>query len=197
MRAAPIGLLAGPDTDRLVRVAVEQSRITHRDPRCAAGAVAMAAAARAAARGGPLNVAAFAGEVAELAGRLDGSVAAAIELAAGWAPLGSEQALAALAEARLDPASPDGRLGISGHVVPTVAWAMYAFLRFPDSWIEAVATAIEVGGDTDTMGAMAGALAGARLGAAALPAGLVGRLNDRGEWGREALTRLAQESPMV
>jgi ADP-ribosylglycohydrolase len=41
-------------------------------------------------------------------------------------------------------------------------------------WITAV------GGDTDTLGAMAGALLGARHGTAVLPADLLGRLEERG-----------------
>ncbi|MCI0355014.1 MAG: ADP-ribosylglycohydrolase family protein, partial [Acidobacteria bacterium] len=65
------------------------------------------------------------------------------------------------------------------------------FLRSPDDYWETVCTAIAVGGDTDTMAAMAGAISGARLGIAALPAGLLERLTDRGEWGALELARLA------
>jgi ADP-ribosylglycohydrolase len=57
-----------------------------------------------------------------------------------------------------------------------------------------VCTAIEAGGDTDTMAARAGAISGARLGPAGLPAGLLARLNDRGGWGSEALTDLARRA---
>src|SRR6266536_1238268 len=41
MRAGPIGLLAR-DTAELVELAVAQSRVTHADPLCAAGAIAVA-----------------------------------------------------------------------------------------------------------------------------------------------------------
>jgi ADP-ribosylglycohydrolase len=57
-----------------------------------------------------------------------------------------------------------------------------------------VCTAIGVGGDTDTMAAMAGAISGARLGTGALPARLVERLNDRGRWGPDALIELARRA---
>ena len=44
MRAGPIGLLFFDDPDGLVRAAVDQGRITHQDPRCSAGGVAVAGA---------------------------------------------------------------------------------------------------------------------------------------------------------
>jgi poly(ADP-ribose) glycohydrolase ARH3 len=52
------------------------------------------------------------------------------------------------------------------HTVPA---AMYAFLRCPESFHEAVYYAISLGGDTDTTGSMAGALAGAFLGSQLIP----------------------------
>ena len=54
-------------------------------------------------------------------------------------------------------------------------WSLYAFLRSPDDYWETICTAIGVGGDTDTMAAIAGAISGARLGVAALPADLIWR----------------------
>lgn len=56
----------------------------------------------------------------------------------------------------------------------------------------AAVVARAVGGDTDTMAAMAGAISGARSGAEALPGNLMARLNDRGEWRAAALVELAQ-----
>lgn len=47
----------------------------------------------------------------------------------------------------------------------SVPGAIYAFLRCPESFHEAVYFAISLGAETDTTGAMAGALAGAFLGA--------------------------------
>jgi len=108
--------------------------------------------------------------------------------------LGPDRAAAALEAAGLDPADTAAWRGVSAHVVPSVVWALYSFLSSPDSYWDAVCTAICVGGDTDTMGAMAGALAGARLGAGALPGALVERLNDRGSWDGRALGELAQVS---
>jgi len=50
--------------------------------------------------------------------------------------------------------------------VPT---AIYSFLAQPDSFAEAVRSAISLGGDTDTIGAMTGAISGAYLGISAIP----------------------------
>jgi len=77
-------------------------------------------------------------------------------------------------------------------VIPSVLWSLYAFLRSPDDYWETVCTAIAVGGDTDTMAAIAGAISGARVGVAGLPQSLLSRVNDRGEWGPGELAELAR-----
>jgi len=48
--------------------------------------------------------------------------------------------------------------------------ALYAFLRHPESFTEAVLYALSLGGDTDTIASMTGALGGAYLGERAIPA---------------------------
>jgi poly(ADP-ribose) glycohydrolase ARH3 len=50
--------------------------------------------------------------------------------------------------------------------VPT---AIHCFLRHPESYPETVTYAISLGGDTDTIAAMAGAISGAYLGIEAIP----------------------------
>ncbi len=66
--------------------------------------------------------------------------------------------------------------------------------RFRSDRPEPQCTAIGVGGDTDTMAAIAGAISGARLGPDALPQDLVDRLTDRGEWGRDRLAELGRRA---
>jgi ADP-ribosylglycohydrolase len=100
-------------------------------------------------------------------------------------------------ESGLDPAHKDKWQGISAFITPSVLWSLYAFLRSPDDYWETVCTAIGVGGDTDTMAAIAGAISGARLGVEALPEELVACLNDRGEWGAGALVELAHSCAAV
>ena len=121
----------------------------------------------------------------------------AIRLIGGWLDLPPEAAARRLHEAGLESSYAGRWGGISGYVVPSVAWSLYAFLRTPDDYWATVCTAIGVGGDTDTMAAMAGALSGARLGAGALPPALLARLTDRGQWGVGDLTKLSEDCTRI
>ena len=190
MRAGPLGV-AFRDSGARITAAVEQSLVTHLDPRCAAGAVAVAHAVALATRPGPLSRAAFLAEVATLAGTQDHSVASAIEGLAAWAHLPPDEAARWLHAEGLDPAYGDEWQGISALVTPSVVWSLYSFLRDPDDYWTAICAAIGVGGDTDTMAAMTGAIAGARLGPSALPPELVEQLHDRGAWRAPELAALA------
>ncbi|MEA1872102.1 MAG: ADP-ribosylglycohydrolase family protein [Chloroflexota bacterium] len=60
--------------------------------------------------------------------------------------------------------------------VPT---AIYCFLRQPQSYKDTVIYAISLGGDTDTIAAMAGAISGAYLGIEAIPSEWRARLENR------------------
>jgi poly(ADP-ribose) glycohydrolase ARH3 len=190
MRAGPLGLLL-PEQQAMCRAAREQARITHLDPRCAAGAAAVARAVAIAAARLPIDTGTFLSEVAECAEADDVSVGEAIRGLGDWAALPPAGAACHVHESGLDPAHIDRWQGISAFVTPSLLWSLYAFLRSPDDYWETICTAIGVGGDTDTMAAIAGAISGARLGAESLPADLLRRLNDRGEWGADALTELA------
>ncbi|MEX2529945.1 MAG: ADP-ribosylglycohydrolase family protein [Gemmatimonadota bacterium] len=81
-------------------------------------------------------------------------------------------------------------LGTGGRAVESVPAALWAFLSHPDDPEEAIITAVGLGGDTDTIGAMAGALAGARCGASSLPARWL-EAAEEGPGGRGGLTELA------
>lgn len=199
MRAAPVGLLARTP-DELVAAAVAQARVTHRDPRCAAGAVAVAGAAALATVEGPLDRAVFLGELAALVGPVDRDLAVAIGDLGNWVGRPPAAALRALRRRGADGSgagclgrTPDRDGGIPIHVVPSVLWSLYAFLQAPDDYWEVVSTAIWPGGDTDTTAAMAGAMSGARLGPGGLPPAFLPLLHDRGAWGADALTALARE----
>lgn len=190
MRVAPLGVLFGDDPNAVRLAAPEQSRITHRDPRCAAGAVAVAGTVALAAAPGPLDARALLSTVAGWAEAEEPSVGRAVAGVASWLEAPPDEAARRLQAAGLDPARGAGS-GISAFVTPSVAWSLYAFLRTPDDYWTAVCTAIAVGGDTDTMAAMTGAMAGARLGPAALPAVLLDRLTDQGTWNASELSALA------
>jgi ADP-ribosylglycohydrolase len=191
MRAAPLGLLFA-DPGAVRAAAREQSLVTHRDPRCAAGAVAVAGAAWLAAKTGPIEPGAFLETLARWTADEERSVGEAVATVATWLELAPDQAVRGLHDSGIDPAYAGEWRGISAFVTPSVAWSLYAFLRSPDDYWETVCTAIQPGGDTDTMAAIAGGLAGARVGVAGLPGALVERVNDRGRWGAPELIALAE-----
>ena len=195
MRAGQLGLLF-PDTRSMVRVAGDQSRITHLDPRCAAGAVAVARAVALAAAREPVHAEAFLEDVAYCADQEDSSMGAAIRALARWASLEPAAAARHVHESGLDPGHSSWQ-GISAFVVPSVCWSLYSFLRSPDDYWETICTAIAVGGDTDTLAAIAGAICGARLGRDALPQSLLACLTDRGSWGAEPLAGLARSCASI
>src|SRR4051812_47427777 len=74
MRAGPLGLLL-PDRTTMIRVAREQTRVTHLDPRCAAGAAAIARGVALAAQPGTIEREAFLADVAGCAAEDDASFA--------------------------------------------------------------------------------------------------------------------------
>lgn len=93
---------------------------------------------------------------------------------------------------RLDPAQLRSTAsGVSSRADDSVAAAVVAGSLATD-FEQAVTVAIRAGGDTDTVGAMAGAIAGARFGAAAIPQRWLDVLED-GERGRSHVERLAAQ----
>lgn len=96
---------------------------------------------------------------------------------------------ALLAEPPVGPAEAAEALG-NGFTAPeSVPTAIYAACRAGDLRA-AVTFAVRCGGDTDTIGAMAGAVAGARHGWTAIPSSWMDALED-GEYGRSHVEGLA------
>jgi ADP-ribosylglycohydrolase len=192
MRVAPLGVLFASDVAALRSAAASQSRVTHQDARCAGAAVAVAGAAAMALRPGPLNRPEFLAELADLVEPESREVAEVVRDLESWAMLAPPAAAARIRATGLDPGHTEAWQGISAFVLPSLAWSLYAFLGTPDDYWATICTAIAVGGDTDSMAAMAGGIAGARVGVRALPGDLVARLNDRGTWGPAELGMLAR-----
>jgi poly(ADP-ribose) glycohydrolase ARH3 len=82
------------------------------------------------------------------------------------------------------------QLGNGIGALESVPTAIACFTLTPDSYATTIANAIFLGGDTDTMAAMAGAMAGAYLGTNGLPRRLV-QLLENGRKGRVYLSELA------
>ena len=191
MRAGPIGLLFPDDTEEMVRAAHDQGRITHRDPRCSAGAVAIAGAVALAVRGEEIEAGRVLSQLAEWAAPFEGSVVDALRQLVDWVPLPPEEAATLVSGIGHNPDYPDEVRGISPFVTTSVLWSLYSFLRSPDDYWETVCTAIVVGGDVDTTAAMAGAISGAYLGLDAIPERWAWLVTDRGTWGYDELVELA------
>ncbi|MBY0429721.1 MAG: ADP-ribosylglycohydrolase family protein, partial [Rhodospirillales bacterium] len=186
------GLFYGDDIEAMLRHAHDQGRITHADPRCSAGAAAIAGAVALVSRGHPADSEMLLDKLQGYASRFDPTFAANLRQLRDWVRLPPETAACGICSAGLPPGVDSQWCGgISAFVVASVLWALYAFLRNPDNYGETIATAILPGGDTDTAAAMAGALSGARLGLSAIPGELMSSLNDRGAWKAEDLVVLA------
>ena len=119
-------------------------------------------------------------------------MAAAVDAAETDAMRTRLEQVARIASAGLDPrmlGGPDWR--VSSRATESVPVAVAAASR-ARCFEEAVTVALRSGGDTDTVGAMAGAIAGARFGAGAIPVKWHRALED-GERGRSHLERLGKE----
>jgi poly(ADP-ribose) glycohydrolase ARH3 len=85
-------------------------------------------------------------------------------------------------------------LGLFGNGIEATASAVTAVASFgltPDSYEETIGNAILLGGDTDTIAAMAGAISGAYLGVQAIPDHLLHNLEDRKQ-GKTYIEQLAR-----
>lgn len=193
MRAPPVGLFFASNPTRLADAACTQGRITHADPRCCAGAAAAAAAVALAAASDRIEPTEFLGHLRSLTARIDPTVASGLRQLQDWLTLPEAEVASLIARAGLPPGvDSHWRGGISAFVTASLLWSLYAFLRSPQDYVQAVATALRPGGDVDTTGALTGALIGAHLGRAALPEDLLDCLNDNGAWKVDDLADLAR-----
>jgi len=193
MRAAPIGLFFFDDPDMLLTVAYDQSRITHQDARCSAGAVTIAGAVALLLQTEELSENIFLKQLSEWAKQYDETFAQFILNMNHWLTIPIPDATMAISQAGADPEFENGWQGISPFVISSVLWSLYAFLKSPQDYWQTINTAIAVGGDVDTTAAMAGALSGAYLGIQAIPEKYAQQLTDQGTWGYSQLLNLANQ----
>lgn len=159
MRASPVGLRYCGDPAALVSAAVAQSGITHSSPEAAAGAVAVAAAVSAGiADAGDLDRARFLDELAAAVERTERVMSLKIAGLADYLDASVEEGFS--------------YTGTGGHVLETVPAALFAFARTPYDFEGTVLAAVNAGGDTDSMAAIAGAVSGSFNGECGIPAGL-------------------------
>jgi ADP-ribosylglycohydrolase len=169
MRIAPVAVLFRDDHERLCVEAAASARVTHAHPVGVDGAVVQAAAIGAALRGEDiLTVARATARTPELR--------RALEVV--------EELLAASSAAGVA----HGSLMSSADAAESVAAALYAALAH-ERFETALQFAVRLGGDTDTVAAMAGAVAGARDGYHSIPTRWLAALED-GERGHSYVRTL-------
>jgi len=195
MRAAPVGLLFFDNTQLLVQAAYDQGRITHKDLRCSAGAVAISGAVALVLQNKPINPDSFLSSLADCVGQIKPTFAVELRKLIELISTPPDEAVDFINRAGIDEdyLNEEEWQGISPFVTSSVLWSLYSFLRTPDDYWETICTAIEVGGDVDTTAAMAGAISGAYLGLDAIPSDLLHCLTDRGTWRFDELVELAHQ----
>ncbi|UYM04420.1 ADP-ribosylglycohydrolase family protein [Solicola gregarius] len=160
MRVTPVGIAYAGDA--LIAAVADSARVTHNTSLGIAGAAAVAAAVSAGVSGAPLAVALEAGaDAADEAEPLGHWVAGA--------PVASRIRWALdLASTSRDVVEDVERLVGTSVAAQESVPAAFAFARCGDP-TDALCCAASVGGDTDTIGAMAGAMLGAVVGLSGLP----------------------------
>lgn len=150
MRCPPIALAYDEDLDSLYNASVTSSWITHADPRCTLGSVVLNRV---------------------IAGILQGEndpVESSLEFCRRRTEDVDDRGMELFeaVETSLDASEDD--LRYTGYVVDTLRTSLYHAFN-GESFEDAVVSAVNGGGDTDTVGAVTGALAGARFGRADIP----------------------------
>ncbi len=164
MRAAPIGAFFADSPRRLDEYIGASTIMTHTDPKALVGAKAIAYLAAwiiredMGERPDPEQLLRVLGSITPHDSdwlNLVESISAAIRL-----DLSVEQYAESIGLSR----------GVSGYIYHTVPVAVYAWHRHFGDFEETLRAVFNCGGDTDTVGAIAGALAGASVGSGAIPA---------------------------
>jgi len=173
MRAPVVGLFYADRPERIANAARRAAWVTHAHPLGVEGAVMVAVATAAAVDTG-LGPAVLA--LARI-GREEEELVARTETAAEWVEAGAEPA----------PREVARRLGNGIAAAESCVTAVYLAARFLASpYEELIRFVLRVGGDTDTIGAMAGAIWGAARGPAELPTEPLGKLEQRERIERDA-----------
>lgn len=192
MRAPLLGACLARTPDRRDAFVRASTLLTHADPRAERGARLVATAAAWGAGRGPEGVRAseFLAGVRRESGEDDAELGGALDRMEEHLARGSTPAefAAAIGLAR----------GVTGYVYHTVPVALYCWLRFPGDFRRAVEEAVALGGDADTVGAVAGGIVGATVGASGIPSEWIDGILDWPRsvaWMRRVAARLSRQFP--
>ena len=166
MRAPVLGAFAAHDDQRRKELVIASTRLTHTDPKALTAALAVAETA------------------AWVVRAQDGRTLPALWAACGDDPEWQEisATMTELLAAGADTDALAGRLNsrnaVSGYAYRSVPVALYAWLHHRDDARAGIEAIVRCGGDTDTIGAIAGALYGLDRGEAAFPTDWVADIHD-------------------
>jgi len=184
MRIAPIGFFYFDDPIKLRKAAIQSSIITHKHPKGIAGAVVQATAVGIATRKGlegeAIEVEGFIDHIIEDVGKIDREMVGQLEKIKGIRGGDLRENIDAIGSHYYCDVS------AIGAVPPAIA----SFL-LSRGFKESVVTAVNCGGDTDTLGAMSGAIAGAYYGYSQIPSHWFIPLENEGK-GRDYILSLAE-----
>ncbi|MBI3924484.1 MAG: ADP-ribosylglycohydrolase family protein [Armatimonadetes bacterium] len=186
MRVGPIGCYYYEDVDSLIEAARLSSLTTHSHPLGVQGATLQAAAVAAAVRATPpLSAERFVASLDEVLSRLQrtGQDVSAYRRAVRTISRGLA--------AGLEPSALAQSVGTGVTALEAVPMAICCFLAHPESFERVIEEAVFLGGDTDTIAAMAGAIAGAFLGSSAIPPRWLERVQEE-HYTPERVERLAE-----
>lgn len=166
MRSPPIGLFHFKDMTKCVDFAKESSRPTHNNDIALCAAVGAAMMPALALQEVPVGI--WGHEIASLTSGVSEPFVKIVNEAVR------------LAGARMDPrvAMTDDYLGEAWAGHSAVASALFCCVSHPGDFKQAILTAVNTVGDSDTIGAITGAAMGARLGLGAIPKDWVERVED-------------------
>lgn len=165
MRVGILGFIFSNDPDKLIEAASLSGRITHNHPTADAASIAGAYAVKLALDGvDPEDMFLPLLEVTEgISDEFTEALKSSYELA--HSNLSDEDALR--------------KLGQGWYADETFALAYFCILRYPDNYKKAVQAAVNITGDSDSVGSVAGGILGARLGIEAVPVSWVEALKGK------------------
>jgi ADP-ribosyl-[dinitrogen reductase] hydrolase len=196
MRIAPVPLYFGDDVELMFDATMSASLMTHRDIRSLSGAMGVVHTIRRLVAGEARDpsllfriasdilkdeqkIAATHGDIVIKIDQYGGSLSRAIAHAESVLEAPRDRALAAMVdEANQHGADPVCKRPTMGFPPACIPACLYLLLA-TDSFEEAVTEVVNLGGDTDTAGAILGAMAGAYYGVDAIPQRWLGGLQNR------------------
>jgi ADP-ribosylglycohydrolase len=165
MRVGIIGFIYQNDPEKLMNVALFSGRITHSHPVSDAASIAGAYAVKLALDGlEPREMFEPLLKVTSgISQQFSNALKNSYELA--FSRIGNEEALK--------------KLGQGWYADETFAMAYFCILRYPDNYKKAVQTAVNITGDSDSVGSVAGGILGARLGIDVIPKAWIDSLQEK------------------